>query len=172
MYDMYAIAVKKTFSGHQLGIPSYFSLGDDVYREEKIVGHIPQYISRFAWYFIEHSGIISAKVTGSPTLSRDLPQVGRHVPAELTFSCTDATLLCRCRDFVTENLSELFGNPQITNKSLFVTVMTESESEDEEYDLTNDSQNDERTDSNCAADQPCSGGASAAACTEVINSSS
>ena len=98
MYDMYAVAVKKTFSGRQLGIPSYFSLGDDVYREEKIVGHIPQYISRFAWYFIEHGGIISAKVTGSPTFSRDLPQGGRHVPAELIFSCADAKLLCRCQE--------------------------------------------------------------------------
>ena len=46
--------------------------------------------------------------------------------------------------------------------------MTESESEDEEYDLTNHSQNDERTDSNRAADQPCCSGAFAAAFTEVI----
>ena len=35
MYDMYAVAVKKTFSGRQLGIPSYFLLREDVYQEEK-----------------------------------------------------------------------------------------------------------------------------------------
>ena len=37
-----------------------------------------------------------------------------------------------------KNTSRLFGNPQIANKSFLVTVTTESESEDEEYDLTND----------------------------------
>ena len=94
---MYAVAVKKTFSGRELGIPSYFLCEENVYQEEKIVGHIPQYISRFAWYFVEHSGIISAKVTGLPTFSRDLPQGGRHVPAELTFSCADEKLLGKCQ---------------------------------------------------------------------------
>ena len=59
-------------------------------------------------------------------------------PAELMFSCEDAKLLCRCQELVTETLSGLFGNPQIANKSLLVTVTTESESEDEEYNLTND----------------------------------
>ena len=48
--------------------------------------------------------------------------------------------------------------------------MTESESEDEEYDLTNDSQNDEPQPRRIvsAADQPWSSGASVATCTEVI----
>ena len=169
MYDMYAVAVKKTFSGRQLGIPSYFSLGDDVYREEKIVGHIPRYISRLLGISSNTGGIISAKVSGSPTFSRDLQRGGRHVPAELMFSCADAKLLCRCQELVTVNLSGLFGNPQIANKSLLVTVTTESESEDEEYDLTNDSQNEERTGSNRAASHSCSSGASAAACTDVVS---
>ena len=52
------------------------------------------------------------------------------------FSCADTELLCRCQELVTENLSGLFGNAQIANKSLLVTVTTESESEDEECDLT------------------------------------
>ena len=66
------------------------------------------------------------------------------------FSCADTKLLCRCQELVTENLSGLFGNAQIANKSLLVTVTTESESEDEECDLNNasDSQNEERTGSN------------------------
>ena len=85
------------------------------------------------------------------------------------FSCADAKRLCRCQKLVTENLSGLFGNPQIANKSLLVTVTTESESEDEEYNLTNDSQNEERTGSNRVASHSCSSGASAAACTDVAS---
>ena len=76
-----------------MGIPSYFFLGDNVYREEKIVGHKPKYISRFAWYFTQHGEVISAEVTGLPAFSRDLPQGGRHVPARLEFSCEDTELL-------------------------------------------------------------------------------
>lgn len=45
-------------------------------------------------------------------------------------------LLCRCEELITTNLSRIFGNPQIANKSLLVTVTTESESEGEECDLT------------------------------------
>ena len=90
-------------------------------------------------------------------------------PAELMFSCEDAKLLCRCQELVTETLSGLFGNPQIANKSLLVTVTTESESEDEEYNLTNDSQNEERTGSNHVASHSCWSGASAAACTDVVS---
>ena len=121
------------------------------------------------FYFNEHRGIISAKVTGSPTFSRDLPRGGLHVPAELMFSCADAKLLCRCQDLVTKNLTGLFGNPQIANKSLLVTVTTERESEGEEYDLTNDSQNEERTGSNRVASHSCSSGTSAAACADVVS---
>ena len=84
------------------------------------------------------------------------------------FSCADAKLVCRCQELVTENLSGLFGNPQIANKSLLVTVTSESESEGEEYNLTNDSQNEERTGSNHVASYLCSSGASAAACTDVV----
>ena len=64
------------------------------------------------------------------------------------FSCADSKLLCRCQELVTKNLSGLFGNPQIANKSLLVTVTTESEPEDEEYNLTNDSQNEDHPGSN------------------------
>ena len=67
-----------------------------------------------------------------------------------------------------EGTPGLFRNPQIANKSLFVTVTTESESEDEDYDLTKDSQNEERTGSNRVASHSCSSGASAAACTDVV----
>ena len=63
-------------------------------------------------------------------------------------SCADAKLLCSCQELVTKNLSGLFGNPQIANKSLLVTVTTESEPEDEEYNLTNDSQNEDHPGSN------------------------
>ena len=83
------------------------------------------------------------------------------------FSCADAKLLCSCQELVTENRSGLFGNPQIANNSLLV---TESESEDEEYDnLTNDSQNEERTGSNHVASHSCWSGVSAAACTDVVS---
>ena len=61
--------------------------------------------------------------------------------------------LCRCQEFVTDNLSGLFGNPQIAN----------------DYNLTNDSQNKERTDSNHAASHSYSSGASTAACTDVVS---
>ena len=165
---MYTITVIKTFRGRQLGIP-YFSLGEDVYREENIVGDIPQCISRFSWYFIKHRGIISAKVTGSLTFSRDLPHGGQHLLAELMFSCADAKLLCKCQELVTKDLSGLLVNPQIANKSLLVTVTTESDSEDEEYDLTNESQNEECTGSNLVASHSCVSGASGAACTDVVS---
>ena len=85
------------------------------------------------------------------------------------FSCAEAKLLCRCQKHVTENLSGLFGNPQIANKSLLVTVTTESESEYEEYNLTNDLQNEERTGSNRVASHSCLCSASAAACTDVVS---
>ena len=74
-----------------------------------------------------------------------------------------------CEWVIWRNTSGLFGDPQIANKSLLVTVTTESESEDEEYDLTNDSQNEERTGSNCVASHSCSSGTSAAACTDVVS---
>ena len=72
----------------------------------------------------------------------------------MMFSCADAKLLCGCHELVTENL---FGNPQIANKSLLVTVMSESESEDEEYNLTNNLQSEEHTGSNRVASHTCSG---------------
>ena len=134
---MYAVSTRKNFSSHQLGIPSYFFRGDDVYREERIVGHLPKYISRFAWYFIEHGGAITAEVTGSPTFSRDLPQGGRHVPALLEFRCEDEQLLSKCKELVAENLSGLFGNPLIADKSLLVDCANESDSDDDEYDVEN-----------------------------------
>ena len=89
--------------------------------------------------------------------------------AELMFFCAEAKLLCRCQELVTKNLSGLFGNPKIANKSLLVTFMTESESEDEECNLTNGSQNEWRTGSNRVASHSCSSGASAAACTDVVS---
>ena len=114
-----------------------FFRGDDVYREERIVGHLPKYISRFAWYFIEHGGAITAEVTGPPTFSRDLPQGGRHVPALLEFRCEDEQLLSKCKELVAENLSGLFGNPLIADKSLLVDCANESDSDDDEYDVEN-----------------------------------
>ena len=90
-------------------------------------------------------------------------------PAELMFSCADEKLLCSCQELVTKNLSGLFGNPQIANKSLLVTVTTESEPEDEEYNLTNDSQNEDHPGSNRVASHSCWSGASAAACTDVVS---
>ena len=47
--------------------------------------------------------------------------------------------------------------------------MTESESEREEYDLTNDSQNEERTGSNRVASHSCSSGSAAMAYTDVVS---
>ena len=74
-----------------------------------------------------------------------------------------------CEWVIWRNTSGLFHNPQIANKSLLVTFTTESESEDEEYDLTNDLQNEERTGSNRVASHSCSSSASAAACTDVVS---
>ena len=80
----------------------------------------------------------------------------QKMSSERQFSSSDW-----CEWVIWRNTSGLFRNPQIANKSLLVTVTTESESEDEEYDLTNDSQNEERTGSNRVASHSCSSGASA-----------
>ena len=87
----------------------------------------------------------------------------QKMSSERQFSSSDW-----CKWVIWRNTSGLFRNPQIANKSLLVTVTTESESEDEEYDLTNDSQNEERTGSNRVASHSCLSGASAAACTDVV----
>ena len=86
----------------------------------------------------------------------------------MMFSCADAKLLCRCQELVTENL---FGNPQIANKSFLVTVTSESESEDEEYNLPPTTRK-MKTCSNRVASHTCSSdasGASAPACTGVVS---
>ena len=73
MYNMYAVSTKENLQQSPTRNSVIFFRGDDVYREERIVGHLPKYISRFAWYFTEHGGEITAEVTGSPTFSRDIP---------------------------------------------------------------------------------------------------
>ena len=37
MYDMYAVVVKKKFSGHQLGIPYYFLLGRTLTKKKQLL---------------------------------------------------------------------------------------------------------------------------------------
>ena len=107
MYDMYTIAIKKTFSNGQLGILSYFLLGEDVYQEENCWPHTAVHIKIFL-VFHWTNRIISAKVTaGSLTFSRDLPQGGWHVLAVLTFCRADERLLCKSQELVTKNLSGL-----------------------------------------------------------------
>ena len=65
--DQYAVAVIKT-------------TGTD----EVTVGHIPRSISRMCWYFLQHDGEITCKITGRRKRS-DLPQGGMEVPCEYKF---------------------------------------------------------------------------------------
>ena len=51
--------------------------------DEVTVGHVPRSISRMCWYFIQHDGEITCKVTGRRQL--DLPQGGLEVPCEYKF---------------------------------------------------------------------------------------
>ena len=70
--DQYAVAVVKT-------TPSTTGRPDEV-----TVGHVPRSISRMCWYFIQHDGEITCKVTGRRRRS-DLPQGGMEVPCEYKF---------------------------------------------------------------------------------------
>ena len=71
--DQYAVAVIKTTPGTGRS-------------DEVTVGHIPRStgISRMCWYFIQHDGEITCKVTGRRRRS-DLPQGGMDVPCEYKF---------------------------------------------------------------------------------------
>ena len=67
--DQYAVAVFKTTTGSS---------------DQVTVGHVPRSISRVCWYFIQHDGEITCKVTGRRRRS-DLPQGGLEVPCEYNF---------------------------------------------------------------------------------------
>ena len=67
--DRYAVAVFKTTTGSS---------------DQVTVGHVPRSISRVCWYFIQHDGEITCKITGGRRRS-DLPQGGLEVPCEYNF---------------------------------------------------------------------------------------
>ena len=52
--------------------------------DQVTVGHVPRSISRVCWYFIQHDGEITCKITGGRRRS-DLPQGGLEVPCEYNF---------------------------------------------------------------------------------------
>ena len=66
--DQYGVAVIKT-------TPS---------TDEVTVRHVPRNISRMCWYFIQHNGEITCKITGRRRQS-NLPQGSMEVPCEYKF---------------------------------------------------------------------------------------
>jgi len=49
------------------------------------VGHVPRYMSRLCYHFIQHGGEIYSIVTGTRQYSRDLPNGGMHIPCKFRF---------------------------------------------------------------------------------------
>ena len=51
---------------------------------ERIVGHMPQEVSRVSWFFLQHQGAITCKITAKRRIST-VPGKGLEVPCRYTF---------------------------------------------------------------------------------------
>ena len=63
--DRYAVAVKK---------------------DETVIGHLPQKVSRVCSLFLRRGGTVYCRVSGSRRYSSDLPQGGLEIPCEVIFT--------------------------------------------------------------------------------------
>ena len=51
------------------------------------VGHVPQFMSKFTFFFIRHGGAVKGRVCVPRRYSEDLEQGGVEIPTIHTFAC-------------------------------------------------------------------------------------
>ena len=74
IHDPYAIAVKTVGTGRK-------------------IGRVPKFMSKFAYYFLRHGGVVRGTVLGERQYSWDLQQGGLQIPTLYNFSCGDHRVL-------------------------------------------------------------------------------
>ena len=70
-----------------------------------VVGHVPQEISRFAYFFLKHGGSIEAIVQAEKYRCSPIAKGGLEIVLEAVFKIDDSKreILCRLKDFIQQN---------------------------------------------------------------------
>ena len=70
-----------------------------------VVGHVPQEISRFAYYFLKHGGSIEATVQAEKYRCLPITKGGLEIVLEAVFKIDDSKreILSRLRDLIQQN---------------------------------------------------------------------
>ena len=104
-----------------------------------VVGHVPQEISRFAYYFLKHGGGIEATVQAEKYRCLPIAKGGLEIVLEAVFKIDDSKreILSRLRDLIQQNYdsTELEDSLQAVDDTSTSLVVANEEVDDDSQEL-------------------------------------
>ena len=104
-----------------------------------VVGHVPQEISRFAYYFFKHGGSIETIVQAEKYRCSAIAKGGLEIVLEAVFKIDDSKreILCRLKDLIQQNYdsTELENSLQAVDDTSTSLVEADKEVDDDSQEI-------------------------------------